>query len=135
MDIRGPRTGRITCVAIEQGLQAELGAAMRRRDTAVVAVLRSALAALANAQAPPRDDSPASSAEGSEHVAGATPGLRSTEHQRLGLDENEQRSVLASEAAELASHVDRLTRLCRLDEADGARRGLRVLAGVLDAAP
>ena len=133
MDVRGASTGRITLVAIEQGLQAELAAAMRRRDSAVVAVLRSALAALANAQAPP-DDAPTMAAAGSEHVAGATPGLGSTEHDRLVLDESDRRAVLAAEAAELAGHVERLTRLCRVDEADGARRGLRVLAGVLDAA-
>lgn len=107
---------------------------MRRRDTAVLAVLRSASAALANAQARPHDAS-TPDPDGTVHVAGATAGVRSTEVSRLELDEHEQRSILAEEAAELASHVDRLTRLCRLDEADGARRGLTVLRGLLDASP
>lgn len=106
---------------------------MRRRDSAVVAVLRSALAALANAQAGPHDGSLAAAHDGTVHVAGATSGLRSTEAPRIMLDEHEQRSILADEAAELAGHVDRLTRLCRLDEADGARRGLTVLRGLLEA--
>lgn len=119
-------------VAIEEGLQAELAAAMRRRDTAVVAVLRSASAALANAQSRPPDTS-TPVPDGTAHVAGASAGLRSTEVPRLVLDEDERRAILSDEAAELAGHVDRLTRLCRLDEADGARRGLTVLRGLLEA--
>jgi hypothetical protein len=119
-------------VEIERRLQEELAAAMRRRDTAVVSVLRSASAALANAQARPYDDTPSSASRDTAHIAGATAGLRSTEVPRVVLDEPDQRAILADEASQLAGHVDRLTRVCRLDEADGARRGLKVLRDLID---
>jgi uncharacterized protein len=121
-------------VTIETSLQVELTAAMRRRDAAVVAVLRTALAALANAEAsPPAEHGPGTSSTDSAHVAGATRGLGATEVQRRTLTDEDRRSIVANEAAELSGRVEQLTRLCRRDEADGARRGLQVLGSVLGA--
>lgn len=119
-------------MAIRQALEAELAAAMRRRDTAVVRVLRTALAALGNAEASPAARTTGTAVSDTPHIAGAARGLGATEAPRSPVDEEEQRVIVAAEAAELAGHVDRLTRLCRLDEADGARRGLRVLTDLLD---
>lgn len=125
--------GHNPSVAIETSLQAELTTAMRRRDAAVVAVLRTTLAALANAEAAPLPEpDPESSSTDSVHVAGATCGLGATEVQRRTLTNDDRRSIVASEAAELAGRVEHLTRLRRRDEADGARRGLQVLGKILD---
>jgi uncharacterized protein YqeY len=120
-------------VAIESALQAELTSAMRRRDAPVVAALRTALAALANAQAVPATEMPPAHSVGTAHVAGATQGLGAAEVPRLTLTEQNRLSIVAREAAELTDRVERLTRLCRRDEADGARRALSVLTNVLDA--
>lgn len=111
----------------------ELAAAMRRRDAAVVAVLRTTLAALANAEAaPPPERDPQTSPADSIHVAGATRGLGATEVQRRTLTDDDRRAIVAREAAELSGRVEQLTRLCRRDEADGARRGLLVLGKIAD---
>jgi hypothetical protein len=118
-------------VAIETSLRDELAAAMRRRDAAVVAVLRTTLAALANAEAAPAPEpDPQASPADSIHVAGATRGLGATEVQRRTLTDEDRRAIVAREAAELAGRVEQLTRLCRRDEADGARRGLQVLGTI-----
>jgi hypothetical protein len=123
-------------VTIEVLLRAELTAAMRRRDNAVVAVLRSALSAMANAEASPAAlPPPATASTDSIHIAGATAGLGATEVARFSLTEQDRESLLTTEAAELSTRVDHLTRLCRYDEADGARRGLHILRQVLDATP
>jgi uncharacterized protein len=118
-------------VGIRDSLDAELAAAMRRRDTAVVSAVRSALSALANAEAVPIHDH-ADPLTGTTHVAGAAEGLGAVEAERATRTEEQQRAIVAVEVAELAGHVERLTRLCRRDEADGARRGLTTLTRILD---
>ena len=90
-------------MTIRDALDAELTAALRRRDTAVVRAVRSALTALPNAEAP-----------------------------RVPVTEAQQQAIVRTEIAELGSHAERLARLCRWDEADGVRRGMQTLARVLD---
>ena len=106
---------------------------MRRRDASVVAVLRSALSAIANAEAVPSPDGPDTSTTGSIHFAGAVPGLGTAETERHTRTEAQQRAIVAGEAAELSAHADRLGSLCRQDEADAARRALLILRRILDA--
>jgi hypothetical protein len=88
------------------------------------------MAALANAEAPAVAGSPDTRA-GSPHVAGATAGLAATEVPRLDLSDADQRAIVAREHDELRAHAERLARLCRRDEADGARRAADVLATAL----
>lgn len=120
---------------ILEALSTELTAAMRRRDTAVVSALRSAQSALANAEATP-DAGPRVDGAGapvhSRHVAGATPGLGATEVARVTLTQDQVRTIVDHERADLLAHAERLQRLCRRDEADGARRAADVLASLLD---
>ena len=102
---------------------------MRRRDTAVIPQLRSVIAAIDNGEAVAavplsNEDSP---------IAGSVSGLGTAEVPRIELSEQEQVAIFTAEMAELAHHVDRLTTLCRRDEADAARRALSILGGVLDA--
>ena len=103
---------------------------MRRRDTAVVAALRSALSTIANAEAASPVDTDTSTT-GSIHFAGAAPGLGAAEVERLTRTEEQQRAIVTAEVAELSAHVERLNRLCRQDEADAARRALEILAQIL----
>ncbi len=162
-------------MGLREDLQAELVAAMRRRDAGVVAALRTTLAALANAEAvpvpstaasthdapaPPPSasgsgapvpttsgigpglpasprsagtlDAPAGPGEvGNEHFAGSVAGLGAAEVERAVLSEDQQRRLVAAEAAQLDQHAARLGQACRLDEADAARRAARTLAAVL----
>lgn len=114
---------------IRDALQAELAVAMQRRDRAVTSALRSALSALANAQAVP---APSLSDLGSGgHIAGATPGLAATEAVRRDIGVEEQRAIVDHERADLLAHGERLRRLCRHDEADGALRAAEALAAAL----
>ena len=116
---------------IGEQLRDQLAVAMRRRDTAVVAAIRSAMSAIANAQSVPTVDPSRTTAE-SEHFAGSTAGLGAAEAERLTLTEQQQRSIVAREVAELLEQVHRLDRLCRRDEADGVRRAVQTLHAVLD---
>jgi uncharacterized protein YqeY len=118
-------------MSIGEQLRDQLAVAMRRRDTAVVAAIRSAMSAIANAQAVPTVDPSRTTAE-SEHFAGSTAGLGAAEVERLTLTEQRQRSILAGEVAQLLEHVHRLDRLCRRDEADGVRRAVQTLQAVMD---
>ena len=117
-------------MTIRAALSAELTAAMRRRDTAVVTALRNVLSATANAEAAPLGE-PRDQAPLSQHFAGATPGLGATEVPRVDLAEEQVRAIVAHERAELMAHAEQLTRLCRRDEADAARRAAGALADVV----
>ena len=123
-------------MTIREALSAELTDAMRRRDTAAARALRTALAAVANAEAPPAPDLPGV-APASEHVAGSVAGLAATEVPRVHLTDDQVRAIVTREHAELMGHAERLTRLCRRDEADAARRAADSVAAVLagDAGP
>jgi hypothetical protein len=118
-------------MVLRDALQAELAQAIQRRDRAVASAVRTALSALANAEAVPTE-SAIDTSIGTEHVAGASTGLRSTEARRMALSIDQERQIVADERAELLHHADRLTRLCRLDEAAAARRAAGALTGVLD---
>ncbi len=122
-------------MAVRNTLQAELAAALRRRDWAVASAVRSSLSALANAEAT-SDDASADVEHGSPHVAGAVPGLAVTEAPRLEVCEDQQRAIVARERAELVARAERLAHLCRWDEANDARRAAAVLgsavSGVVD---
>jgi hypothetical protein len=126
-------------VTLRDALSAELAAARRRRDSAVTTALRTTLAALDNAEAiphpsaapqdAPRDDP--SPTVTSPHFPGALAGLGSGDAARRELTESEMHAIVAHERDDLLSHADRLTRLCRRDEADGARRAAATLTGLL----
>jgi hypothetical protein len=123
-------------VTLRDALTAELTTAMQRRDRPVIAALRTTLAALANAEAVPARDPEAPSDPpppgASAHVAGATAGLGTTEAARQTLTPEAERALVEQERVELLSHADRLTRVCRRDEADGARRAADTLARALE---
>jgi hypothetical protein len=73
------------------------------------------------------------STTGSKHVAGAVDGLGAAEVPRVHLYEERQRALVGEELAQIARHAERLTSLCRRDEADAALRASRTLSRILDA--
>jgi uncharacterized protein len=114
-------------VSVRARLQAALRAAMKERDTVAASGLRSALAAIANAEAvslpaassgPPARPAPQSS----PHFAGAVAGLGAAEVSRREVTEDEATALAAAEAADrraaardyqATGHADRAARLVR----------------------
>ncbi|WP_244929467.1 hypothetical protein [Nocardioides sp. W7] len=92
----------MTDSALRADLRARLTRARLDRDRAGAAALRSAIAALENAEAVPVASGAAGPAEvSSEHVAGAAAGLGAAEAERRVLDDAEERAIVARERAEL----------------------------------
>ena len=117
-------------MSVEDALRAELSVAIRGRDQPVVAALRSALAALANAEAVAPGDLSEAVVQ-SPHFAGSTPGLGAAEAPRRILSDEQKRSILAAEELELNAHADQLSRVGRDEQATGARRAAQVLRTVM----
>ncbi len=101
-------------------LQAALRAALKQRDTAAISALRSALAAIGNAEALPAPA--AQGGGGGQYVAGSTAGLGATEASRRVLTDAEIAGIVTAEIAyrraaaaayEQAGHADRAGRLRR----------------------
>jgi uncharacterized protein YqeY len=89
---------------ILQRLREALRAAMKAKDTVAVSALRSALAAIANAEAIPVPAAgPVTSGNqpgGSQHVAGSAAGLGAAEARRRDLTGDDVAGVIAAEVAE-----------------------------------
>ena len=127
---------------VRSRLQAALRAAMKARDTVAVSALRSALAAIANAEAipvpeapaPPPDRSaprPSAPAAANQYIAGSAAGLAATEADRREVTEEEAVAIAETETAErraaagqyqATGHADRADRLLR--EAQAIRSAL-----------
>jgi uncharacterized protein YqeY len=109
-------------------LRAELLGARKRRDAVAVAALRSALAAIANAEAVPPSAHPVAS---SEHVAGAATGLGAAEVPRRVLTPEDVAAILQNEVAERRHAATDYAALGRDAEAQRLRDEAAVLAGYL----
>lgn len=116
-------------MGVRDDLRRALTDAMRRRDTAVVAPLRSAIAEIDNAESV--DPGPVSIVD--SPIAGSAGGVGAAEVTRAHLSEQEQVAIVEHEIVELTQHVERLTRLCRRDEADATRRAITTLRGIVQA--
>jgi hypothetical protein len=119
--------GRALRAALRQGLTA----ALKTRDSVAAAALRTAMAAIDNAQAVPAPaaNSPTTSA----HVAGAASGPGSIEAVRRRLSAGELRDILRGQITEHAAEADRYDALGRPDAAERLRRQARTLAAYLSA--
>jgi uncharacterized protein YqeY len=107
-------------------LRRDLTAALKARDRVAVAALRSAIAALENAEAVPTDQAIDTTA-GNEHVAGAPVGLGVTEADRRDLTESDVRSILEAEVRERTTAAAEYDGLGRPDEAARLRAEAEVL--------
>jgi uncharacterized protein YqeY len=99
---------------------------MKARDSDAVAALRTAIAAMDNAEAVAAPDT--SPPAGSAHVAGARSGAGSTEAARRQLDTSQLRAVLHDLITEYAREADRYDALGQADAAQRFRRQARLLA-------
>lgn len=109
-------------------LRADLTAALRERDKDTARVLRTVLAAIANAEAQPVGDSTPASTATSSHVAGAADGLHAAEVDRRELSEADVRAVVAAERDERLRAAEHLTE----SGAGDAAEALRLEAGLLE---
>jgi uncharacterized protein len=111
-------------------LRDDLTAALKTRDRVAVAALRSALAAIANAEAVPVDR-PSDSAAGNEHVAGAASGLGAAEAERRHLTAADLRSIVEKEVRERSAAAQEYERNGRDDLAGRLRAEAEVLGRYL----
>jgi uncharacterized protein YqeY len=116
-------------VALELRLRSALSAAMRARETDAVRALRTALAAVANAEAVDADPSAVTAT--SVHVAGAHAGLGAAEMSRRELDEDQVRALVAAERDERLTAADELDGHGQGEHADRLRREAAALDAVL----
>jgi uncharacterized protein len=111
-------------------LQTALIQALSSRDVVAAAALRSALSAIANAEAvPPADAS--SRRTSSEHVAGAVAGLGATEAPRHELAEADIAAIVTTEITDRRSAAAEYERLGRADQFERLRREAEILANLL----
>jgi uncharacterized protein len=95
--MRSSGSGGDAGIDAQARLRTALAAALRRRDTAAVSALRSALSAIGNAEAVA---APAAADQGSAPIAGAAVGVGAGEARRRKLSENEVSRILQAEISE-----------------------------------
>ncbi len=115
--------------ALPAALRRDLTAALKARQPEAVAVLRTAIAAIDNAQAV--EVAPDESAATSAHIAGARRGAGSAEAPRRPLDLGELHAILRGQVAELTREADRYDALARTAQARRLRDQARLLAAYL----
>lgn len=108
-------------------LNAALRDAMKARNKSAVAALRSALAAIANAESVARQTDPTPAAT-SEHVAGSVAGLRAAEVERRDLRPEEVDEIVRAEIDDRREAADHYRRAGQDDMADQLEREAGVLA-------
>ena len=115
--------------ALRAALRLGLTAALKARDRDALAALRTAIAAIDNAEAVPAPDAalPATSA----HIAGARSGLGSSEAARRELSASELRDILRGQIAEHISEAGRYDTLGQADAAERLRRQAHALTAYL----
>ena len=112
--------------AFRAALRHGLTTAMKTRDADALAALRTAIAAIDNAQAVPASGPhhPTTSA----HVAGARSGPGSTEAARRQLGSSDLRDILRDQITEYAREADRYDALGQAETAERLRRQAGTLA-------
>lgn len=113
-------------------LRTGLVAAMKARRPEAVSALRTAIAAIENAEAVDAPAGPADpAAAGSEHVAGARLGVGSTEAPRRVLSAEDLRDLLRAQVAERRTEAERCAAHGRHDAAGRLRAEADVLTAYL----
>lgn len=120
---------------IETGLRTALRTAMKAKDTVAASALRSALAAIANAEAvPPAPETvTAPSQPASQHVAGGTAGLGSAETERRRLTRDETDRIVRGEISDREAAARQYEAAGRPDRADRLRREAQAIRAALEA--
>ena len=121
----------MAATSVQVRLRGALTEALRSRDSIAASALRSALSAIANAEAVPSANT--SRGVGSEHVAGAVAGLGAAEAARRGLTEHDVAAIVAAEISDRRSAAGDYERLGRSDQSARLRREADILAELLTA--
>ena len=111
-------------------LRTRLTEARRARDADLAGALRSAIAALENAEAVAAPW--AGDGTGSQHVAGAAAGLGAAEAERRELDDAQERAIVEQEIAGLVAAAEQYAAHGRDAEAGTASRVATVLRDVAE---
>jgi hypothetical protein len=103
--------------ALRDTLRRDLASAMKARELDAVSALRTAIAAIDNAEAVPVPET--SQATTSGHIAGARAGVGAAEAVRRDLSENQQQAILRDQVTGCTAEADRYE---ALGQPDAARR-------------
>jgi hypothetical protein len=111
---------------LRAALRHGLTTALKARDTEALAALRTAIAAIDNAEAIATADThrPVTSAD----IAGASSGVGSTEAVRQSLSSGQLRDIVCEQITEYAREADRYDALGQPDAAQRLRHRARILA-------
>ncbi len=120
---RSPLTARLRTALTE---------ALSSRDLIAAAAVRSALAAIGNAEAVPPPAGSGSERASSEHVAGAVAGLGTAEAARRLLTEADIAAIVAAEIADRRSAADEYDRLARSEQSARLRQEADILSRMVD---
>jgi uncharacterized protein YqeY len=115
-------------VVIRQRLRDALSRAMKERDMAAVAALRSTIAAIDNAEAVDRSTAPAA---GDGVIAQAVSGVGAAEAERRTLTEDDVVGIVRAEVADRVEAADGYERAGRMERAERLRAEVAVLDAVL----
>lgn len=113
-------------------LRGDLTVAIKTGDRITISALRSALAALENAETADGDRSSRSAQPSSEYIAGAAAGLGTAEVPRRNLTDAHAEAIVRREVTERLQAADEAEILGRLDRADRLRAEARVLAKYIE---
>lgn len=128
----GPTGGRGGSRSLRERLRAALPAAMKARDAVAVAALRSALAAIDNAEAV--GAAPAPPGAGSADVAGAVLGVGAAEAERRSLTEAQVEELVRAEVADRQAAARQYEHAGHRQRAERLRGEAGVLGAYLDGA-
>ena len=126
----GSGSGNRAGSGIRARLSAALSEAMRARDMITVSALRSALAAISNAEAVPVTDD-ANPRPSSPHVAGAVAGLGAAEVPRISLGEAAISAIIRAEVTERLDAAAGFERSGRAARAARLRGEAEILAAII----
>ena len=119
----------MTSSPVRLALRQRLTTALRERDKPTAAAIRSAIAALENAEAVPMPHGAVTAT--STHVAGAAIGVGAAEAERLALDEETEAAILRAEVDSLLEAAGEYDSLGRGERAVEARTAANELTGVV----
>lgn len=112
--------GRVL-TGLQARLRQDLTAALRARDKDTARVLRTVLAAIANAEAQPDPDETPTSLRSDGAIAGAASGVGAADVARRELDEDEVRAIVAGERDERLVSAEDVAARGAVDAADALR--------------
>ena len=115
--------------SMQSHLRAALTEALSSRDGVAAAAIRSALSAIANAEAVPSAEG--TRLFGSEYVAAAVAGLGAAEAARRELTEADIAAIVSAEISDRRSAADDYDRLGRADQSERLRHEADILVDLL----